>query len=149
MITHPLDLASRLRRRPRNFDALFLINGGLIVLFFFLFGSRFVLAPGLGMKFELPEMVNPNAGAARAPVVISVPHSGMVVVEDGILNYAQLRVWLRQQAHKDKGLALLVRADRSVPLEDISRISEMATEAGFTGGVQVAMEPSRHGGGAP
>lgn len=149
MITHPLDLASRLRRRPRSFDPLFLINGGLIVLFFFLFGSRFVLAPGLGMKFELPQMANPDAGAARATVVISVPRSNMVLVEDGMLNYAQLRVWLRQRAEKDKGLALLVRADRSVSLEDISRISEMATEAGFTGGVQLAMEPPRHGGGAP
>ena len=34
VITHPLDLASRLRPPPRNFDALFLVNGALLVLFF-------------------------------------------------------------------------------------------------------------------
>ena len=64
MITHPLDLASRLRPPPRSFDALFLVNGGLIILFFFLFGSRFVLAPGLGVGFQLPEMAAAGAGAA-------------------------------------------------------------------------------------
>lgn len=143
MITHPLDLASRLRPPPRNFDALFLLNGGLIVLFFFLFGSRFVLAPGLGLNFQLPEMAGAVAGAAPATVVISVPRSNMVLVEDGMLNYAQLRVWLKERARKGKGLALLVRADRSVPLQDIGAISEMAAQAGFSGGVQVAMESAR------
>ena len=147
MITRPLDLASRLRPPPRNFDAVFLINGALIVLFFFIFGSRFVLAPGLGLDFKLPEMAGAVEGAASAPVVISVPRTNMVLVEDGMLNYAQLRVWLRQRAHGQKGLTLLVRADRSVPLQDIGAISEMAVQAGFTGGVQVAMEAPRRGAG--
>ena len=48
MITRPLDLASKLRPEPRNFDWLFFVNAGLLVLFFVLFGSRFVLAPGEG-----------------------------------------------------------------------------------------------------
>jgi biopolymer transport protein ExbD len=140
MITHPLDLASRLRPPPRNFDALFLVNGALLVLFFFLFGSRFVLAPGLGVNFRLPEMAGAVDGAARATVVISVPSSNMVLVEDGMLNYAQLGGWLKKRARDEKGLALLVRANRSVPLEDVGAISAMAAQAGFTGGVQLAME---------
>ena len=48
MITRPLELSSRLRPEPRTFDWVFYVNGGLIVLFFSLFGSQFVLAPGLG-----------------------------------------------------------------------------------------------------
>ncbi len=149
MITHPLDLASRLRPPPRSFDMLFLLNGGLIVLFFFLFGSRFVLAPGLGVDFRLPQMSGAAEGATAATVVISVPRSNMVLAEDGMLNYAQLRDWLRQRASQEKGLGLLVRADRSVPLEDLGVIAEMARAAGFTGGVQVAMEPARGGPGEP
>jgi biopolymer transport protein ExbD len=149
MITRPLDLASRLRPPPRNFDALFLVNGALLVLFFFLFGSRFVLAPGLGVNFKLPEMAGAVDGAARSTVVISVPRSNMVLVEDGMLNYAQLRDWLQKRARDEKGLALLVRADRSVPLEDVGAISAMATQAGFTGGVQLAMEAARGGTGEP
>jgi biopolymer transport protein ExbD len=149
MITRPLDLASRLRPPPRNFDALFLVNGVLLVLYFFLFGSRFVLAPGLGVNFRLPEMAGAVDGAARSTVVISVPSPNMVLVEDGLLNYAQLRAWLKQRAREEKGLALLVRADRSVPLEDVAAISAMASQAGFTGGVQLAMEAPRGGTGGP
>jgi biopolymer transport protein ExbD len=141
MITHPLDLAARLRPPPRSNDALFFVNGGLILVFFALFGSRFVLAPGLGVGFRLPEMA--GAGAAPTRVVISLPRSDMVLVDDGMLNYAQLRGWLEKRAHSEKGLALLVRADRRVPLEDLGIIAEMAVNAGFTGGVQWAMEPGR------
>jgi biopolymer transport protein ExbD len=143
MITHPLDLAARLRPPPRNLDALFLMNGALIMLFFVLFGSRFVLAPGLGVDFRLPEMVGADAGAAPTTVVISLRHSDMVLVDDGMLDYEQLRVWLEKRARREKGLALLVRADRRVPLEDLGIIAEMAATAGFTGGVQWAMEPAR------
>jgi biopolymer transport protein ExbD len=143
MITHPLDLAARLQPPPRNFDGLFLVNGALIMLFFVLFGSRFVLAPGLGVDFRLPEMAGADAGAAQTAVVISLRHSDMVLVDDGMLDYTQLRGWLEQRARREKGLALLVKADRHVRLEDLSIIAEMAAEAGFTGGVQWAMEPGR------
>jgi biopolymer transport protein ExbD len=141
MITHPLDLAARLRPPPRSNDALFFVNGGLILVFFALFGSRFVLAPGLGVGFRLPEMA--GAGAAPTRVVISLPRSDMVLVDEGMLNYAQLRGWLEKRARSEKGLALLVRADRQVPLEDLGIIAEMAAKAGFTGGVQWAMESGR------
>ena len=56
MITRPLDLAAKLRPEPRRFDALFYVNVGVLALFFLVFGSRFVLAPGLGLDFKLPEM---------------------------------------------------------------------------------------------
>jgi biopolymer transport protein ExbD len=142
MITHPLDLAARLRPPPRSFDVVFLVDGALIVFFFLLFGSRFVLAPGLGVDFKLPEMPGAVEGAAAAPVVISLPRSDMVLVDDGMLNSAQLRGWLEKRARHEKGLRLLVRADRRVPLEDMGVIAEMAGRAGFTGGVQWAMEPA-------
>lgn len=146
MITHPLDLAAQLRPPPRSFDLVFLVNGGLIVLFFLVFGSRFVLAPGLGVDFKLPEMPGAVAGAAPTLVVITLERSDVVFVPDGMLNYAQLRGWLEKRARNEKGLALLVRADRRVPLEDMGVIAEMAGRAGFTGGVQWAMEPAAGGG---
>jgi biopolymer transport protein ExbD len=144
MITHPLDLAARLRPPPRNFDGLFLVNGGLLVLFFLLCGSRFVLAPGLGVTFALPEMPGAIAGSARATVVISVPRSDMVLVDEGMLNYPQLRAWLQKRVGQEKGLVLLVRADRRVPSEDMGIVAQMAMQAGFAG-VQWAMEPVRAG----
>ncbi len=66
----------------------------------------------------------------------------MVLVDEGMLNYQQLRPWLQKRAAREKGLILLVRADRRVPSEDLGIVAQMAMEAGFAG-VQWAMEPAR------
>ncbi|QYM79718.1 biopolymer transporter ExbD [Horticoccus luteus] len=130
MITRPLDLASRLRRPPRSFDVLFYVNVGLIVVFFILFGSRFVLAPGLGLEFRMPTMEGARAGAAATTHVISVPRSGLYFA-DGAMNAAQLRQWLEAQAKTVKQPVLLIRAAATVPLSDLTEVSALAHEAGF------------------
>lgn len=143
MITRPLDLASRPRRPARNFDAFYFINAGLIGLFFFLFGSRFVLAPGLGVGLEggfaVPSMAGANEGAVATNVVISVPRSGVALVDEGMVNFARLGEWLQAQAQAHKRPALLIRADKRVPMQDIADIRSMAAAAGFVY-VQVAFE---------
>jgi biopolymer transport protein ExbD len=145
MITRPLDLAARLRREPRNFDFLFFVNVGLIVLFFFLFGSRFVLAPGLGVDFRMPEMAGARAGAATTERVISVLPSGQIFAANGLLNMAQLREWLSVEAGKLREPSLLVRASAGVPLSQLAEIVSAATEAGFTRVVVGAEEPGGDG----
>ena len=87
MITRPLDLASRLRPEPRNFDWLFFVNGGLIVLFFTLFGSRFVLAPGVAV---LPAIAGANAGARATTHQISVVSANQIFAGDGWRDLKQL-----------------------------------------------------------
>lgn len=144
MITRPLDLASKLRPPPRNFDVLFLVNVGLIGLFFGVFGSRFVLAPGLGLDFRMPQMSGAMAGAAATTHVISVPRSGLFFA-DGAMNVAQLRGWLEAQAKTVKEPVLLVRANASVPLTDLTEISALAREAGFARVIVGAQEPPAPG----
>lgn len=141
MITRPLDLASKLRPPPRNFDGLFLVNGGLLVLFFLMFGSRFVLAPGLGVDFRMPAMAGALAGAAPAEHVISVLPSGQIFA-DGLLNMAQLRQWLQTEAKKSRQPSLLVRASVGVPVEEMADIVSAAREAGFVHIVLGAEEPA-------
>lgn len=145
MITRPLDLASRPRRMPRNFDAFYFVNAGLIVLFFLLFGSRFVLAPGLGVRlsggFTLPAMTGAQASAVATNVFISVPRSGVALVDEGMINFTRLGRWLQARAKEHKAPALLIRADRRVPMQDIADIEALATAAGFVY-VQVAFEES-------
>ncbi len=144
MITRPLDLASRLRPEPRYLDFLFLVNGGLIVLFFLLFGSRFVLAPGLGVDFVMPEMAGATAGAARTTHVISVVRPGLIFVDDGAINFEQLREWLKVQAGQTVQPSLLVRANSgNVPVTTLTDISSAAFQAGFTRVVVGALEPSK------
>ncbi|HEV8073634.1 MAG TPA: biopolymer transporter ExbD [Opitutaceae bacterium] len=148
MITRPLDLASRPRRMPRNFDAFYFINAGLIVLFFLMFGSRFVLAPGLGVRlnggFALPTMEGAQASAVATNVFISVPRSGVALVDEGMITYTQLGRWLQARAKEHKAPVLLIRADGRVPMQDIAHIEALATAAGFVY-VQVAFEESAEG----
>lgn len=142
MITRPLDLASRLRPPPRYFDWLFFVNGGLLVLFFSLFGSRFVLAPGLGLNFQVPTMAGSMAGAAPTTHRISVVRSDLIFVNEGAINARQLRAWLESEAKKTKQPSLLVLVGAGVPTTDFTDIASAAIAAGFAHVQMGAQEPA-------
>lgn len=141
MITRPLDLASKLRPEPRNFDALFLVNGGMLVLFFMLFGSQFVLAPGLGVDFRLPELPDAMRDARETSSTISVKNSGQIFA-DGLVTMDQLREWLKVEARKYKRPSLLVRMSSGVPISVQNDIVSAAREAGFGSNIVLAAEAS-------
>lgn len=139
MITRPLDLASRLRPEPRNFDWLFFVNGGLIVLFFGLFGSRFVLAPGVSV---LPAIAGANASARATTHQISVVSADQIFAGDGWRDLKQLDEWLRAQPRLAAEPVLLVQVNLGVDFDMVTRIVSMAKAAGFD--VQIAaVEPPR------
>ena len=81
MITRPLDLESRLSPPPRDFTAVAWVNVGVIVLFFSLLGSRFVLAPGL--LVELPAVDSASASVVAAPVMVTYLRDNLILFEDG------------------------------------------------------------------
>jgi len=141
MITRPLDLAAKLRPPPRSFDALFYVNVGVLALFFLMFGSRFVLAPGLGVDFKLPEMPGALASAVTTTSTISVKNSGQILA-DGLLSMAQLREWLKLEAKKNKHPSLLVRMSAGVPVSVQNEIVSAAREAGFGSNITLAAEES-------
>ena len=140
MITRPLDLASKLRPEPRSFDALFYVNVGVLALFFMAFGSRFILAPGLGVDFKLPEMPGALPGALTTST-ISVKNSGQIFA-DGLLSMAQLREWLKAEAKRNKHPSLLVRMSAGVPVSVQNEIASAAREAGFASVILAAEEPA-------
>jgi biopolymer transport protein ExbD len=142
MITRPLDLASRLRPEPRNLDWLFFVNGGLIVLFFFLFGSRFVLAPGLGLNFQVPTVAGAVSGAALTTHRISVVRSDLILVDEGSINARDLRAWLVREAKTTKRPSLLVLVGAGVPTTDFTEIASAAFAAGFVHVQMGAQEPA-------
>ena len=141
MITRPLDLASRLKKPPRSFEGLLYVNVGLIVLFFSLFGSRFVLSPGLGVDFTLPIMPAAIAGAVSTDVVIAIKGADMAFVEGAKLNFGGLRQYLIERAQGRPGLRLLVQADAALTTAELTEVFDMARVAGFMS-VQIAAEPS-------
>ncbi len=136
MLSRPLDLASRLRPAPRNFDHVFLINLGLIALFFKVFDSPYVLAPVLEVGgFELPAVANAGVGAPRPTLSITVTPGGaggaFIMVDSGVHNLAQFKVRLKEHARTEKTPVLLMLVDRRVPYGDWIDIRAAAEDAGF------------------
>ena len=142
MITRPLDLASRLRPEPRNFDWLFYVNGGLIVLFFSLFGSRFILAPGVSV---LPAIAGANASARAATHQISVVSASQIFAGDGWRDLKQLEEWMRLQPRATAEPVLLVQVNLGVDFDIVARIVSMAKAAGFEVQIAAVEPPGRRG----
>jgi biopolymer transport protein ExbD len=137
MITRPLELASKLRPEPRSNDWLHFVNVGLVALFFVLFGSKFVLAPSLGVKFRLPEMVGANADAQPATHHLGVTAAGQIFAPDGVLVMDKLQSWLDARAREMKAAkapqqpVLLVQASGGVQASLVTEIVGAASRAGF------------------
>jgi biopolymer transport protein ExbD len=146
MLARPLDLASRLQPPSKRSDALAYVNVGLIAVFFSLFGSRFVLAPGLGVEFRLPEYSGTREAATATTCHVSVLHSGQIFTDDGLLSLAELRAWLKDQAERSHQPRLLIQASAGVTLAELSDIQSAAHEAGFAGVVWAADDPGMRAG---
>lgn len=111
MITRPLDVSTRLRPPPRNYDYLFWVNGVLIALFFIFFGSRFVLSPGLGVAANeelLPLVNNAVRGAVPTQLTLRITPGGQLYVDTGFVTFPQLQEWLAAEAKRNPGATLLV-----------------------------------------
>ena len=151
MITRPLDLLSRLRPQPRNFDVLFLVNGGLIALFFTLFSSHFVLSPGLRVNnsdLMMAASKDATANAKATPVSVSVNASGQVWGDSGLIPPSRLLDWLAAQAKREPGSTLLVIMDTRAPMDVFTNISDAAKAAGFSD-IQLAMQSAPESAVAP
>jgi biopolymer transport protein ExbD len=146
MITRPLDLVSRLSPPPRDLDFFAWVNVALIVLFFGLLGSRFVLAPGLAMAvgesgstIDLPALGTSTGGEGVASVVVSYRRDNVILFEGGMYSQQDLRKKMAEYIKRQPGAVLLVRADRQVSMQAFLDLCEMAKSVGFAN-VLVAAE---------
>lgn len=142
MITRPLELESRLSSPPRDLDFVAWVNVALIVLFFGLLGSRFVLAPGLLVgadSLELPKTANPQY-AGTASVVVSYRRDDVILFEGAIVKLPELKQRLEVYAKQHPGEVLLLLADRRVTMQAVSDLAAMAQSVGFAY-VQMAQTP--------
>lgn len=135
MITRPLELESRMSPPPRDLDFVAWVNVGVIALFFSLFGSGFVLAPGLliGERhegFQLPAAAGLQY-ANTASVVVSYRKDDTILFEGAIIKLPELRQRLEAYAKKHPGEVLLLLADKRVSTQAVFDLSVMAQSAGF------------------
>lgn len=147
MITHPLDLQSRLSPPPRDLDFFAWVNVAVIALFFGLLGSRFVLAPGLkigvgnGSALELPQISGANEGAGPASVVVSYRRDNVILFEGGMYTLPELRKHMETYARLHPGAVMLVRADRQVSMQAFLDLCDMARQVGFASVLAAAEQP--------
>ncbi len=140
MITHPLDLESKLSAVPRDLDMMFWVNVGVVMLFFSLLGSRFVLAPGLPVQLgNLILPVSKSTTQSAASVVISYRRDNMVIFEGGIFDLQDLRPRIQQYGKDHPGSVMLVRYDKAVSMQGFVDLCDLARAAGLS--VLVAAEP--------
>ncbi len=138
MITRPLDLESRLSPPPRDLDFVGWVNVGVIVLFFSLLGSRFVLAPGMpiGVADDPSQLVLPQGegtpeSTGPASVVVSYRRDNVILFEGGMYSLPDLRKQMADYAAKHPGAVMLVKADRQVSMQAFLDLCAMAREVGF------------------
>ena len=146
MITRPLELQSRLSPPPRDLDFIAWVNLGMLVLFFSLLGSRFVLAPGLLVgagegSFHLPAATNQQR-AATASIVVSYRQDNVILFEGAIVKLPELRQRLEAYAQKHPGEVLLLLADKHVSAQALTDLSVMAQAAGFAYVLMAAEHPA-------
>ena len=134
MITRPLELESRLSPPPRDLDFVAWVNVALIVLFFSLLGSRFVLVPGLligeGNEFALPA----SPGLQYFPtssVVVSYRQDDVIIFEGAIVKLPELRQRLEAYAKQHPGEVLQLLADKHVSAQALMDLAVMANSVGF------------------
>ncbi|MDI1336212.1 MAG: biopolymer transporter ExbD [Lacunisphaera sp.] len=146
MITRPLELESRMSPPPRDLDFVAWVNVGVIVLFFSLFGSSFVLAPGLPVgvgepgTLVLPSVGTASQGAGAASVVVSYRSDRIILFEGGMYSLSELRKHMEGYVKNHPGAVMLVRADRQVSVQAFADLCEMAKSVGFAN-VLLAAEP--------
>jgi biopolymer transport protein ExbD len=121
---------------------LFYVNVGLLVLFFMLFGSRYVLAPGLGVNFRLPMAAGANANAKAPTHFVDVLATGQIFTSQGARKLEEMDAWFAEQVKGTKDPVLLVRGDALVPTSVVAQISSAATRAGFVDVLWAASETS-------
>ncbi len=129
MITRPLELESRMSPPPRDFTAVAWVNVGVIVLFFSLLGSRFVLAPGL--LIELPEVPAGSASTVPTSVVITYRRDNLILFEGGRYTLAELHKPLEIYAKAYPGSVLQVNADKQVSMRALTDLDPIARAVGF------------------
>ncbi len=143
MITRPFDFAAQIKHPRSGIDLVPFFDVCVILLFFGMFGSRFVLAPGVAVDLRPPATAGVPRDAlptSRVLTVSEIDGRAMLMFEGRILDVAKLERFLAERAGQYQGEVLLVRMDRDVSMVLFVRVLEVAKRAGFDQ-ILLAAEP--------
>lgn len=143
MITRPFQLEARVSKPAGGLDLVPFLDVVVILLFFGLLGSRFILSPGVAVNLRLPTMLGAPTDAlptSRVLTIGEVAGSEMVIFEDRILNMVSLERLFTEREGAFADEVLLVRIDRDVSMVLLVRLCDLAKRAGFSQ-ILLAAEP--------
>lgn len=145
MIAGPLELSSRLAPPPRDLDVFFWLNAGVVVLFFALLGSPFIVAPGVAVQvgrsaaLDLPEAVHQQLGTVS--VVVSYRRDDMILFEGGNYTLEKFRPVLEREARRAPRTTMSVWIDKQVTMQGLMALSDLAREVGVVN-LFILVEPA-------
>jgi biopolymer transport protein ExbD len=106
-----------------------LIDMVFILLIFFVVTTSFVAETGVGIE-------RPRAASAqslpRESITIAVGNDGQIVLAGRRTGLFSIRPYLERQLRSRPGLAAVIVADRTVPIDRIVRIMDEIRAAGVT-----------------
>jgi biopolymer transport protein ExbD len=143
MIVQPFNFTSRLKQTSVGFDVVPFIDFCLIMVFFTLAGSPFVVAPGLTVN--LPSMRAPTADAvptSRVLTVGEVEGRELIIFDNRVQSLETLERTFAEHPASAQGEVLLLRLKRDVSVQLLLQVNELAMRAGFAA-VQIAAEPEQ------
>jgi len=130
MYTQPLNLERFIRTNPEtSLETVPIIDIVIIVVFFGLFSSPFVLPQGVEVGLELNESLVSGIGVTA---VLTVKPNNMLLFEGQNLKLSQFEEKARAYLDGEKNAALLVRLDPGINTETFFKICGEAKKAGFS-----------------
>ena len=138
-LTRPLELEKTLTLPERRIDAVPMIDVLLIALFIMALGSRFIYAPGVGVDLSL--QLPASAGtfieavptdAALTVKVLTAKQDNLYIFDGSIYSLNTLEQMFKDYKQLEEGTAtLLVKADKSVAIDTLVKIADLARTARF------------------
>ncbi len=155
----PLGLAQRVSKPDTRLDALPLVTVLLLAGMLSLAGSRFLFSPGLTVELNARTATG-ETGGKNAPATLSLPRSisgklpgiatgstmtvlsaksGNMFILDGRIYSLDENLHNALSAAAKRSPVLLLKPDKSVPMQTFFTLSEFAVKAGFEK-IQIAGE---------
>lgn len=130
MLSQPLRLERYIRTKPETrLESVPIIDILIIVVFFGLFGSPFVMPPGLAVDLEVSENLVSGVGVTA---VLTVKRDNMLLFEGQNLKLNQFEEKARNYLQGKENAVLLLRLDPGIKMDTFFKISGEAKKAGFS-----------------
>lgn len=130
MLSQPLQLERYIRTNPEtSLEVVPLVDILVMVVFFGLFGSPFVVPSGVPVDLELNEDLVSGIGVTA---VLTVKRDNMLLFEGQNLKLGQFEAKAREYLVGKEDAVLLLRLDPDIKVETFFQISGEAKKAGFS-----------------